>query len=212
MRKVFCLVIYLSFVTSEKAREEANEKANEKANEEAGEECSRDYSDRGGGHYAISGDDQVIKAPWLAALGISRPNKEFTVFCSGTILTKKFILTAAHCFFFSPRYQPTHVKVGANDIESIFTEERKILDKKIHPDYNNASLAYYFDIAIITVDEELTFSPRIYPICLPPASSLHPGNGIGISVQGWGITDKGKGKEVSEVSVNIRSKGREAFF
>ena len=134
------------------------------------------------------------------------------MFCSGSILTKKFILTAAHCFFFSQRYQPTHVRVGANNIESIFAEERKILEKKIHPDYDKASLAYYFDAAIITVDEEFKFSPRISPICLPHASSLHPGNGIGIDVQGWGITDKGKGKVVSRVSVNIRSKGREAFL
>ena len=185
----FYFVIYLGFVASDI------------------EECSRDYSDEGGGHYAITGVNEQIKAPWLAALGVSRPNKEFTVFCSGSILTKKFILTAAHCFFISPRYQPTHVKVGANHIDSIFAEEREILDKAVHPDYNNVSLEYYFDIAIVTVDEEFNFSLRISPICLPDASSLHPGNGIGIDVQGWGVTDKGNGKDVSQVSVNIRSKG-----
>ena len=76
---------------------------------------------------------------------------------------------------------------------------------KKHPDYDNVNKAYYYDIAIITV-EELKFSSRISPICLPVASMLHPGIGLGISVQGWGLTEKGQGKDVSQVNVSIRSK------
>ena len=180
MKAAFCFVIYLRFVTSNNI-----------------EECTRDYSNGGG-------STQKIKAPWLAALGISRPHEEFTMLCSGSILTKKFIVTAGHCFFQKdPRYIPTDVRVGDNDVDSRYAKERKILDKKIHPDYDNVSQTYYFDIAIITVDEEFEFSSRIIPICLPVTFSLHPGDGIGISVQGWGA----KGREVSENSVIIQSKG-----
>ena len=164
-------------------------------------QCSRDYSDDGNGPFAISGIED-IKAPWLAAIGIGRQNEEFRVICSGSIITNKLILTAAHCFAIPQRYQPTHVRVGANNI----AEERKIVDKKIHPDYDSDSLAFYFDIAIITVDEGFKFSSRISPICLPDTSSIHPGNGIGISVQGWEVTGRGNG-EISQVSVTIRSKG-----
>ena len=178
MKAAFCFVIYLRFVTSNNI-----------------EECTRDYSNRGG-------STQKIKAPWLAALGISRPHEEFTMLCSGSILTKKLIVTAAHCFFSHPRLIPTDVRAGDNDVDSRYAKERKILDKKIHPDYDNVSQTYYFDIAIITVDEEFEFSSRIYPICLPVRSSLHPGAGIGISVQGWGA----KGTEVSRNSVTIQSK------
>ena len=158
------------------------------------EECSRDYSDSG---------NQEIKAPWLAAIGFYRSEDAFLILCSGSILTKKFIVTAAHCF--SSRYFPTHVRAGDNDIESRFTEDRKILDVKIHPDYDNVSLTYYFDIAILTVDEEFKLSSRISPICLPVTSSLHPGDGIGISVQGWGAN--GNRNEASQISVTIQSKG-----
>ena len=182
MQAAFCFVILLSFdfVASNI------------------EECSRDYSNGGGGH-------EEIKAPWLAAIGISRPEDEFKIICSGSILTKKFIVTAAVCFA-SQRYKPTHVRAGDNNyLESRFAEEREILDVKIHPDYDSVSRTFYFDIAIITVEEEFKFSSRISPICLPVISSLHPGDGIGISVQGWGAN--GDQNEASQISVNIQSKG-----
>ena len=169
------------------------------------EECTRDYSETiGGGHFAIAGVEEEIKAPWLAALGISRENFKFTVICSGSILTKKVILSAAHCFI-SDRFQPTHVRVGANNLESVFEEQREILDVKTHPDYDSVNKAYYFDVALITVDIELKFTSRISPICLPITPFLHPGKGIGISVQGWGKTERGRGKEVSQVNVNVRT-------
>ena len=200
MKAAFCYVFLLRFIANNCQFVERIGDINKK-------ECSRDYSDDGSVHFAISGVDQEIQAPWLAALGISRPNKEFTVLCSGSIITTKLILTAAHCFFASQIYQPTHVRVGANNIESIFAKERKIVDKKIHPDYDSDSLAFYFDIAIITVDEGFKFTSRISPICLPDTSSIHPGNGISISAQGWGQTDRANKKELSQVSVAIRSKG-----
>ena len=189
IKAAFCLGFLISFVTSDI------------------EECSRQHSDTGGGHFTISGSDEEIRAPWLVAIGISRPNKEFTLFCSGSLLSKKFILSAAHCFL-HPALQPTHVRVGANNIDSVFAEQRDILDVKIHPDYDSVSTAYYFDVAIVTVDEEFKFSSRISPICLPVASSIHPGDGVGISVQGWGGGGcyRREGKEVSQVNVNIRSK------
>ena len=187
MKAAFCFVIYLSFdfVASNI------------------EECSRDYSNRGGGH-------QESKAPWLAAIGVSRPEEEFQMICSGSILTKKLIVSAAHCFAGpDQRYLPTHVRAGDNYIESRFAEERKILDVKIHPDYDSVSLTYYFDIAIITMDEEFKFSSRISPICLPVTASLRPGDGIGISVQGWGATEIGKNRlEISKATAIIRSKGK----
>ena len=183
MKAAFCFLIFLSYVASNNI-----------------EECTRDYPNRGG-------SPQEIKAPWLAAIGISRPYEDFTMLCSGSILTKKLIVTAAHCFF-APK-TPTDVRAGDNDVDSRYAKERKILDKKIHPDYDRGSKikTYYFDIAIITVDEDFEYSSRISPICLPVRSSLHPGDGIGISVQGWGA----KGKEVSENSVTIQSKGSLPF-
>ena len=78
---------------------------------------------------------------------------------------------------------------------------------KTHPNYDGVNKTFYYDVAIVKVDEELQFSSRISPICLPDSPSLHTGTGIGITVQGWGTTDRGRIKHVSQARVNIRSKG-----
>ena len=167
------------------------------------DECNRDYSE--GGHFAYLGADEDIQAPWLAAIGVSEENYDFSIICSGTIITKKFVLTAAHCFL-HPTIKPKHVRAGANNIESYYAvaEQKTILEVKKHPDYED--YIYYFDIAIIKINGEFTFDSRISPICLPETSSRHPGNGLTITVQGWGQSGKGKGKEVSQVNVGIRSR------
>ena len=167
------------------------------------DECDRDYSE--GGHFANTGADEDIQAPWLAAVGVSEENYDFLILCSGTIITKKFVLTAAHCFL-HPTIKPKHVRAGANNIESYYAvaEQKTILEVMKHPNYKD--YIYYFDIAIIKINGEFIFNSRISPICLPETSSRHPGNGLEITVQGWGQSDKGKGKELSQVNVGIRSR------
>ena len=57
------------------------------------------------------------------------------------------------------------------------------------------------------LEEELTFSSRISPICLPQTIMTHPGAGASISVQGWGKEEESSfGKRVSQANVGIRSK------
>jgi len=173
MKTAFCFVILICLVASNL------------------DECSSDYSETGGRFKrALSAVNGGIKAPWLAAIGISQQNHEFTVICSGSIITRQFILTAASCFL-SEIYQPSHVKVGANNIYSVFAEQREISEVKMHPDYDSVTREFYFDIAIVKTDKELKFNSRISPICLPDSSSLHPGSGFGISVQGWGKSEIG---------------------
>ena len=75
-----------------------------------------------------------------------------------------------------------------------------------HPQYDSENAFFYYDVAIITMDTDLIFTSRVSPICLPKHSSQHPGNDKGITVQGWGVTDRGKRKQASQVSVIVRSK------
>ena len=170
------------------------------------EECIRDYFDTEYGPLAFSGVDDELKAPWLAAIGINRENYRFSFVCSGSIITRRFIFSAAHCFN-SKIYQPNQVKIGGTNIESIYIEQRNIREVKKHPDYDAVSKTFYFDVALVKVDKELQFSSRISPICLPDSPSLHPGTGLGITVHGWGTSERRGVKHVSQAVVNIRSKG-----
>lgn len=123
-------------------------------------DCTRDYSDPTDGvHFTRSGVEEEIIAPWLVAIGISRKNYEFTLLCSGNIITKNYILSAAHCFI-SERIKPSHIRAGANYIDSVFAEQRKILEVNRHPDYDSINKTYYFDLAIITINKEFEFSSK----------------------------------------------------
>ena len=89
-------------------------------------------------HFAIAGSSRDINAPWLAAVGRCENNCDkddaFTVRCSGGILTKKHIVTAAHCFTEIGRVKkehfPNYVKVGVTTIDSKFAEDRMIKEYK----------------------------------------------------------------------------------
>ena len=94
-------------------------------------------------HFAIDGSSRNINAPWLAAVGRCEnncdKNEVFTVRCSGAILTKKHIVTAAHCFTKIWRVKkeqfPNYVKVGVTTIDSKFAVDRRIQEYKKHEKY-----------------------------------------------------------------------------
>ena len=162
--------------------------------------------------FAISGSgEDDIKAPWLAAIGKYKTENNrdgLIVDCSGSILTRRHIVTAAHCFTEIGRVTekdfPNVVRVGANRIDSRYSEDKRIKEYKKHPKYEIPK--FYFDVAIIILEEELIFSSRISAICLPQATMTHPGQ-VPISVQGWGKDEEGNsGKRVSQANVGIRSK------
>ena len=177
------------------------------------EKCGSLKSSSTSNLFAFQGstDEEDIMAPWLAAVGRYTKTvfEDLQVSCSGVVMTRKIILTAAHCFEAfkaanKPQLIPTHVRVGANRIDSRFSEDRKIKKNINHPNYKYPE--FYFDISLILLEEELNFSSRISPICLPETTKRHPGASTAISVQGWGKDADGSiGKRVTEANVAIRS-------
>ena len=177
------------------------------------EKCGSLKSSSTSNLFAFQGstDEEDIMAPWLAAVGkyTEKVFENFQVSCSGVVLTRRIIVTAAHCFeAFNEANKshliPTHVRVGVNRIDSRFSEDRKIEEYINHPNYKYPE--FYFDVALILLEEDLNFSSRISPICLPEKAQSHPGASTAVSVQGWGKDADGSiGKRVSEANVAIRS-------
>ena len=179
----------------------------------ASDQCGIRNFDPGTVQFAINDGkgNKDVKAPWIVAIGKfgkgTVGETKFFAVCSGVILTPRVIITANHCIFKKPEY----VRAGVTRIDQANPQDRKIREHRTHPDHNNKD--WYFDLALVFVTEELNFNARVSALCLPSESSSHPGDGMGVLVQGWGEDLLGdSGLKVTQSKVNIRSKARHSFI
>merc|ERR1712200_195624 len=86
--------------------------------------------------------------------------------CGGTIVNKKFVITAAHCY--NSMFNDLRVIVGEHNLCDGVNEGGKVIKVKkitLHPDYNSRTVDN--DIAVLELAEDLTFTDKIKPACLP---------------------------------------------
>ncbi|KAM9323892.1 complement factor B-like [Gastrophryne carolinensis] len=126
---------------------------------EAFEMCgiSKEYSEKGAEKY-----------PWIVNIKITRP--EGVENCKGSVISKNFILTAAHCF--QLKDMPHVVTVDLQIDDKKHTEKVKNIYR--HPSYDpigkqdkNIKRSYDFDFALLELMDKLSFSATLRPICLP---------------------------------------------
>merc|ERR1712110_905407 len=106
--------------------------------------------------------------------------------CGGTIVNKKFVVTAAHCW--DSRFTNLRVIVGEHSICDGINEGGKVINVKkatMHPDHNKKTMDN--DIAVLELAEELTFTDKIRPACLP-SSATKDYSGTASTISGWGGT------------------------
>ncbi|XP_060647028.1 serine protease grass-like [Drosophila nasuta] len=134
--------------------------------------------------------------PWMALLKYETSGRPFL--CGGSLITDRFILTAAHCITASANI--IAVRMGEHNLgieNNCLTdtdclpsyEEFGVEDIRRHPKYERHTNSY--DIALIKLNRSVTFRPNIRPICLPIESkSQNIDDDESFYIAGWGKTEK----------------------
>ncbi|KFM63500.1 Trypsin-1, partial [Stegodyphus mimosarum] len=149
--------------------------------------------------YIVGGRDAFQgEFPWQISLQrhFERDNGIYHI-CGGTIITKDWVVTAAHCINLA-KLGNYRVVAGISDLREenkIRTgvvrsySEHKVDDAYIHEDFSRLTLQN--DIAVLKVDPPFDFEHSdgmIKPICLP--SFGHEPRGYA-TVSGWGTLKEG---------------------
>ncbi|XP_028330018.1 hepatocyte growth factor activator isoform X2 [Gouania willdenowi] len=141
-----------------------------------------------GGNSALPGTH-----PWMAAIYIKE-----TDFCSGSLISNCWIISAAHCFLRSPLKSQIRVVLGQHrfNVSDHNTRTFGVEDYFLYTKFSVFNPILH-DIVLIKLKKQdgrcVKKSPFIRPICLPDKSMKFP-DGFCCSISGWGhMSDKAKG-------------------
>ncbi|XP_064651345.1 elastase-1-like [Lineus longissimus] len=136
----------------------------------------------GGFRISYGRDAQPGNWPWQVSL--QAPVSGGWHHCGGAIINDRWILTAAHCVAGMDR--SFQVKAGELHLHRDDGNEKVYTIAAIlaHPGFNMAFPGSPYDIALIKVEETITFGEFIQPVCLPTADEVVDYRNC--YVTGWG--------------------------
>nr|XP_027238814.1 granzyme G-like isoform X2 [Penaeus vannamei] len=112
-------------------------------------------------------------------------------FCGGVVISKLFVLTAAHCIP-GNRNEQMNVTVGIHDlkVKEKFTQRIPVAKAFVHPDYYSGRQGPINDIAVLKLEQEIKMTDKVFPLKLPthPVKADTP-----VVVTGWGRTRRLRG-------------------
>lgn len=128
------------------------------------------------------------KWPWLVSLVLRETKNHF---CGGTLISDRYVLTAAHCLKTKMESSPVRRdefdvylgKWNVSDHNEVDAKKAEVEEFFIHEDWLRGK-TWDADIALIKVAYAVVFSSKIRPVCVWTPDLMPAMNDGGVAV-GW---------------------------
>lgn len=148
--------------------------------------CEKKYPHMYTTFHIIEGEEaDPGEFPFMAALGFNNieDSSGYAFRCGASLITKQFLLTAAHCF---KQGKPLVALLGTVSLDA--SEGKLVMIKSVHrhPNYNPKTKIN--DIALVELDQEVNINGDVNTICLHNDRDDVP-DGQQLKTEGFGIMD-----------------------
>ncbi|XP_016967663.2 spaetzle-processing enzyme-like isoform X2 [Drosophila biarmipes] len=174
--------------------------------------------------HVVAGREAPLNGfPWIAML-LYRSSRDWSLVpkCAGSLITNRFVLTAAHCLDIDG-FELRTVRLGEHNTSSnpdcanmlgrwrCTARHLEInVDKSIsHKDYRVVGGKHYNDIALLRLQYPVRYTPEIQPVCIKPVPEFRNFSFENETMQiaGWGYS---QWQSMSNVLLQAYVKGRSA--